>query len=314
MTGWSEDIAGSLAREALGAVGVVDSEIRLVRFRKSFATFRVERPPLQVKVGSSESDGAILERSLKLGRTLRDAGVPVATPADEVASGPVRVGDRWAGLWRWEETRPGRPDAAATGAGLRQLHESLATAEITFPKLDPIDPTRERLAQVRRSGVLPAAALDFLDGRLDWLKERWEAFDSRLGVGPIHGDFKLANVLTTQTGPLIMDLDDVCVAPREWDLATISRSAHDGWSADEWPAFSSGYGYDLLAHAQTEPLRRLTHFGALVFQLARAHSPQRVRRGQALVDQWLRNPQRGCHELDWEGVFRRFPDPAGVGS
>jgi hypothetical protein len=50
--------------------------------------------------------------------------------------------------------------------------------------------------------------------------------------------------MRTPEGPLIMDLDDVRVAPREWDLATISRRAHDGWSAEETPAFSAGYGLD----------------------------------------------------------------------
>jgi hypothetical protein len=115
--------------------------------------------------------------------------------------------------------------------------------------------------------------------------------------------------MTTPSGPLIMDLDDVRVGPWEWDLATISRSAHDGWSDEEWPAFSAGYGHDLIAQSEAEPLRELTHLGALIFQLARHRSPQRVARGRALLDEWLRDLERGCHELDWAGVFRRFPDP-----
>jgi hypothetical protein len=120
--------------------------------------------------------------------------------------------------------------------------------------------------------------------------------------------------MTTSDGPLIMDLDDVRIAPWEWDLATISRSAHDGWRKDEWRGFSAAYGHDLLAQPGAEPLRELTHLGALIFQLVRHRSPEKLERGRALLDEWLPQPELGCHELDWEGVFRRFPDPPAAGS
>lgn len=100
-----------------------------------------------------------------------------------------------------------------------------------------------------------------------------------------------------------MDLDNVRVGPWEWDLATISRSAHDGWSAEDWPAFSAGYGHDLFSQPEAEPLRELTNLGALTFQLVRHQSPERLLRGRTLLDQWLREPEKGCHELDWEGAF-----------
>ena len=298
-----------LARMALDAVGIPGASTTLLRFRNSFATVRVERPPLLIKIGASESDGAILERSLALGALLREAGVPVAAPALELAAEPVPVDGLWAGLWRWEQSRPGRPNPAATGRSLRSLHETLADRGVPVPELDPIDPTGERLDLVRESGVIPPASVDFLSARLEQLGDAWGRFETQLRVGPIHGDFKLANLMTTPAGPMIMDLDDVRVAPWEWDLATISRSAHDGWSAEEWPAFSSGYGHDLLSQPEAAPLRELTHLGALIFQLARHQSPQRLKRGRALVEEWLQHPERGCHELDWEGVFRKFPDP-----
>ena len=304
---WSEQRAGQLAREALAAVGIRGARTTLVKFRDAFATLRVESPPLLVKLAAPEAKDA-LARSIRLGEFLREAGVPVASPAVELAAAPVRTGERWAGLWHWENSLPVRPSPEATGRTLRQLHDALAEWRERVPALDPIVTSAERLASIRRSGALPAASVAFLAWRLDELRHAWDRFESELGEGPIHGDFKVANLMTGAEGPLILDLDDVRVAPREWDLATISRSAHDGWSRQEWPAFASGYGHDLLAQPSAEPLRELTHLGALIFQLARQSSPQRVRRGRALLDQWLGEPDLSCHELDWEGVFRRFPD------
>jgi hypothetical protein len=308
VTSWTPERADRLAREALAAVGIASAETSVIRFRGTFASIRVDRPPLLVKVGAAESDGAVLERSLDLGRFLGDAGVPVAAPAAELSLGPVPVDGHWAGLWRWERSRPGSPDPADTGRALRQLHEALASYPGEIRELDPIVTSVDRLAAMAEAGVVDSGSVDFLRARLDRLAEAWARFESRLGVGPIRGDFKLANLMATPTGPLIMDLDDVRIAPWEWDLATISRSAHDGWSAAEWPAFSAGYGHDLLDQPEADPLRELTHLGALIFQLVRYNSPRKLERGRALLAEWMQDPKRGCHELDWEGVFRRFPD------
>jgi Ser/Thr protein kinase RdoA (MazF antagonist) len=312
VSAWSEERAQELAGEAMAAVGIARAETSLIKFRDAFATLRVERPPLLIKLAAPEARDA-LGRSLRLGEFLREAGVPVAAPAIEFADGPVQAGERWAGFWRWEESRPERPDPAVVGRSLRLLHERLAGFGARIPDLDPIVTSTERLALIRESGVVPAESIDFLAARLDRLSEAWDRFETQLWVSPIHGDFKIANLMTTPDGPLIMDLDDVRVAPWEWDLATISRSAHDGWSAEEWPAFSAGYGHDLVSQPRAEPLRELTHLGALIFQLARHRSPQRLKRGRALLDEWLGYPDQGCHELDWEGVFHSYPDPP-VGS
>jgi Ser/Thr protein kinase RdoA (MazF antagonist) len=305
---WTEERADQLAREALETVDIADPRTSLIKFRPAFATLRVEDPALLIKLAAPDSHDA-LERSLSLGAFLHAAGVPVAIPAVEFASGPIPVGERFAGLWRWEQSAPGRPDPEVTGRSLRRLHEALTEWPEPIPELDPIITSAERLELIRGSGVVPASSVDLIDERLRRLSDAWDRFETQLRVAPIHGDFKIANLMATARGPLIMDLDDVRVAPWEWDLATISRSAHDGWSADEWPAFSSGYGHDLFARPDAEPLRELTYLGALIFQLARHNSRERLQRGRALLDQWLKNPDLGCHQLDWEGVFRQFPDP-----
>jgi thiamine kinase-like enzyme len=190
------------------------------------------------------------------------------------------------------------------------LHETLADYPEPLRELEPIGPTSRRLDLIRESGALPPASIDFLAARLDRSSEAWDRFDSHLGVGPLHGDFKISNLLATPEGLLIMDLDNVRVGPLEWDLATISRGAHDGWSSEEWTDFSEGYGYDLRSELEAEPLRELTHLGALIFQLLPSGPEHRLVRGQALLDQWLREPEKRCHELDWDRVFDPLWDPS----
>jgi Phosphotransferase enzyme family len=305
---WTEDRARELAGEVLTTLGVADAQTTLLRFRRAFATLRVARPPLVVKLAAPDSKDA-LARSLSIGESLTDAGVPVSAPAVELARGPVQVGERWAGLWHWERIEPQPPEPEATGHALRRLHEALADSGIPIPDLDPVPPSSERLTAIRESSALPDSAVDFMAARLEQLSRAWDQFESELGVGPIHGDFKTDNLRATSEGPLILDLDDSRVAPWEWDLATVSRGAHQGWSAEEWPAFSAGYGYDLRSEPRADPLRELTHLGALIFQFIPHASPLSRPRGWALLDEWLRDPERRCYELDWDGAFLRFPDP-----
>jgi hypothetical protein len=303
---WSPERAAELADEALAIVGISGAKTSLVKFREPFASLRVERPQLLIKVAATADDGEILERSLRIGAFLHQAGVAVTAPAMELAPEPLSVDGHSAGLWHWAPSARGRPDPQAVGRSLRALHETLAGYTEPVRDLEPIGPSSRRLDLIRDSGALPRTSVEFLRMRLDRLSEAWDRFDSQLGASPLHGDFKLSNLLATPEGPLIMDLDNVVVGPWEWDLATISRGAHDGWDAEEWLSFSSGYGHDLRAQPEAEPLLELTHLGALIFQFVPSDSPHRLRAGRALLDEWLREPAKHCHELDWESAFRAF--------
>jgi Ser/Thr protein kinase RdoA (MazF antagonist) len=309
VTAWSEELAAELARAALAEVGIGGARMSLIRFRGPFASFRVEDPPLLLKVAATESDSERLEDSLRIGRFLHEGGVAVTAPAVELAPEPVRFDGYAAGLWHWAPGIPGRPDPNRTGRSLRALHETLAGYDGQVPELEPVGASDLRLDRILEDGTLGRASVDFLHARLDALREGWDRFETQLGTGPLHGDFKISNLLATPDGPLIMDLDYVRIGPWEWDLATISRGRHDGWDAEEWVAFSAGYGHDLRAQPEAEPLLELTHLGALIFQFIPHSSPLRLPRGRALLDEWLQHPEKRCHDLDWDGAFRRFPDP-----
>jgi Ser/Thr protein kinase RdoA (MazF antagonist) len=310
VTAWSEELVAELARAALAQVGIAGAPMTLIRFRGPFASFRVEDPPLLLKVAATESDSERLEDSLRIGRFLHEAGVAVTAPAVELAPEPVPVDGYTAGLWHWAPGSPGRPTPRQTGRSLRALHETLATYKGRVPELEPVGASDLRLDRILEDGTLEPVSVEFLRAHLDALRENWDRFETELGTGPLHGDFKISNLLATPEGPLIMDLDYVRVGPWEWDLATISRGRHDGWDSAEWVEFSAGYGHDLRSQPDAAPLRELTHLGALIFQFIPHSSQLSLPRGRALLDEWLQDPEKRCQDLDWDGAFRRFPDPS----
>jgi Ser/Thr protein kinase RdoA (MazF antagonist) len=136
--------------------------------------------------------------------------------------------------------------------------------------------------------------------------DRLQGFHSHLGVGPIHGDFTLNNIIVRSRRPLLVDIDEAAVGPREWDLALLSRAK--GWRADEWPAFSEGYGHDLLSREENDVLREQAHLKSLLRMLSSKAVPLPLkRRGRRLLEEWMQHPERRCFELDWTGQRSAAP-------
>jgi len=274
------------------------------------ASLRVERPPLALKIATSEWAREVLDRSLRVGTWLSGRGFPVAVPAPETSTGALPVRDCWVGLWRWEDHDPGRrPDPRAVGELLRSLHGLLARCPLPLPDFDPPGRMRRRQKRLTESGQLDPASSEFLASRIDQITERCERFRGELGAGPIHGDFELSNVLMTRDGPLLVDLDNCSRAPREWDLAPLARAHAKGWDEDEWPSFAAGYGYDLLARSENDPLREHAYLRTLVRWLGSKWGARRER-GEKLLEEWRRDPGKALFELDW-GETTRAPPAAG---
>ena len=298
---WSREQVEDLAHEALATVGLPPARTSLVKFRGTFASLRVERPRLLLKIGSSEWSRGVLDRSLRVSAWLADSGFPVAAAAAETSTGPLPVRGRWAGLWRWEEHDPGRrPDPRAIGELLRSLHELLERCPVPLQPFDPLGAIRKRQATLTGAGSwLDRPCREFLASRLERLAGRWGSFAGELGGGPIHGDLKLSNVLLTRRGPLLVDFDNCSRGPREWDLSLLARANAKGWSRDQWPRFAAGYGYDLLARRENDPLREHAYLRTLLRWLSYKQDDPRRERGRKLVEEWRRNPGKACFELDW---------------
>jgi aminoglycoside phosphotransferase (APT) family kinase protein len=82
----------------------------------------------------------------------------------------------------------------------------------------PITDVTAALA-ISEDPVLHDAAADLLPVALTWPRR------------PLHGDAHTGNVLLTPEGPRWTDLEDVCVGPVEWDLAstTVTQDAVEAY-------------------------------------------------------------------------------------
>jgi Ser/Thr protein kinase RdoA (MazF antagonist) len=297
---WSEELAVELGRRALSSVGLGSATITLLKFG-TIANFRVENPARFLKIADPgfRSAEPVLKRSLALSAWLDNAGFPVAGAAEEGSARPVAVGDAWAGLWRWEDHRDVRADPCATGELLRRLHDLLSRCSLPLPEVDHFDAARRHAVALTEKNELGEASIEFLLSRVARIEEDWTAFESELGTGAIHGDFLVDNVLATRRGPVLVDLDNAQVGPREWDLVKVTPGSPDGWREEEWPEFAGGYGYDLLSAPGTEVLREVRHLRSLVWMLGDPQFPDRFASGRRLLDEWIAAPEKRCFELDW---------------
>ena len=297
---WSEEVAEGLGRRALASVGLGSAPMTLLKFG-TIANFRVEDPARFLKVADPgfRSAEAVLERSLALSAWLDGAGFPVAGAAEEAAARPVAVGDAWAGLWLWVPHRDARPEPGRTGDVLRRLHELVASCPVSLPEVDHFDAAKRHISPLAEKGALDDASIEFLLGQAERIEEDWTAFESELGVGVIHGDFEVNNVLATARGPVLVDLDNAQVGPREWDLVKVTPGSPGGWREGEWTDFARGYGYDLLSAPRAGVLREVRHLRSLVWQLGDPRYEDRFASGRRLLDEWATAPEKRCFELDW---------------
>jgi Ser/Thr protein kinase RdoA (MazF antagonist) len=298
--GWSEELALELGGRALASVGVAAGELTLLKFG-TIANFKVEGPPLFLKVADPAFRSAepVLERSLQVSAWLDGNGFPVAAAAEEGAARPVAAGDGWAGLWRWQEHRDVRPDPREAGQLLRRLHELLAKCPVDLPEIDHFETARRHAVALGKKGHLDEASVSFLLGQAEGRGDDWAAFESKLGIGAIHGDFEVNNILSTDRGPVLVDLDNAQVASREWDLVKATPLSPGGWTQEEWPSFAAGYGYDVISAPRNDVLREVRLLRSLVWMLGDPRYPDRFEGGRRLLEEWTAAPEKRCSELDW---------------
>jgi Ser/Thr protein kinase RdoA (MazF antagonist) len=293
-------VAEDLARRALASLGLGSATVALLKFG-TIANFRVENPPRFLKLADPRfrSAEAVLERSLAVSAWLDRAGVPVAAAAEEGSARPVAAEGAWAGLWLWQDQVEGRPDAGRSGERLRRLHEVLGGYPVSLPDVNHLETARRHIAALADRGHLDDYSVEFIRGQAERMAGDWKDFQSELGVGPIHGDFEVDNVLPTSRGPVLIDLDNAQVGPREWDLVKATPDSVNGWREEEWADFSGGYGYDLLEAPGNDVLREVRHLRSLVWMLGDPQYQDRVANGRRLLNEWVAAPQKRCFELAW---------------
>ena len=150
---------------------------------------------------------------------------------------------------------------AETGALLRRFHADHADADVA-----PWQPLRRLLAQ---AADLPDDVADVLLDARAALLAALDGLHSPLGVGTVHGDVSPANVLHAPGGrALLIDLDFVARAPREYDLTSAARRRDSGeLDAATYRGFCDAYGADVRDWDGRVVLDRIARLGGVAFRV-----------------------------------------------
>ncbi len=252
---WRMSDAERAAHEALGRLGHTGTDLRLVRLGEN-ALFHAPAMEALLRVARPQKSPRRIAETIQLARLLRAEGVPAPEPLTyERLEQPFVSPSGTVSFWRYyKEDGSWRFSSGEFGGLLREFHARASVFERCLPAWRPLEHTRRRLGEARRQG-LPQPWLQVLDRRLVDVEGGLRRLRSELGRGAVHGDAHRGNLLLTSEGPVLLDLDEVCVAPREWDLApTLVTCRRFGLSHEDWDSFSTAYGYDLLQSPAAKPL------------------------------------------------------------
>lgn len=212
------------------------------------------------------------EGSLELARRLAGLGVRVPAPARPDA---LIAGTLAATCWELVEADPGAPiDWHEVGAMVARVHR--AGAEIV-PAGHPCPPSTSfpwwdlDSALVDLAGDLDTAAADGLAAAVE--RHRWWRDATELDPVVCHGDVHPGNVVQTVDGPVLLDWDLLCRAPRGWDHGPMMTWAlRWGGPAGEYEAFAEGYGWSARGDPYAEAVAELRLVAATLMRVRAART------------------------------------------
>jgi Ser/Thr protein kinase RdoA (MazF antagonist) len=205
-----------------------------------------------------------IERELELTAVLADAGAQVAGPARSVDPGPYERDGYLVTLWEYVDHDRERPlDARRAGEALREIHELLAAQDPRgldhFARLDEIETLVAMLELSPDERHVFEEALSAAQSTVDGLDPTLQ---------PIHGDAHRWNLLHTPAGLLWSDFENLCLGPRELDLACNEIRARTHVREREDDELLAGYGdFDAALVSLLIPVHAL-FLAAWTFELA----------------------------------------------
>jgi hypothetical protein len=199
--------------------------------------------------------------AIELATLLGTIGVRVPQPArpDAVVAGPLTVT-----AWERLEIVDGEPDWHRIGAMVRAVHDlPVAAVPAGYPLPhgadfpwwrfdDLLAEVDDELDDPAREGLVAAI-------------ERHRAWSAAEVV--CHGDLHPGNVVSTSTGPVLVDWDLLCRAPTGWDHAMLLTLPRWGWPARWYDEFAAGYGRSLRDDPTAIALAELRLVAATLMRL-----------------------------------------------
>ncbi|MGW2666177.1 phosphotransferase [Nocardia tengchongensis] len=203
--------------------------------------------------------------AVRITRWLADRGVPVTEPLLDTA---IDIDRATVTFWHYYPQPEGnqRPSLRALGEILRQLHQ-LPGPPFDLPIYTPLTSLIAELEH--REQPLPQPDRQWLADRAAKLLNDYHALESHLGIGMVHGDAYIGNVMWGTDRMLLGDWDEVAYAPRELDLINTFQGTRFGLTETDLDAFISGYGWDPRAWTGFETLREMRDLHTLSAYLRR---------------------------------------------
>ena len=165
----------------------------------------------------------VAEREVELALRLAEAGCPVARLEPRVDP-RVYTRDGFAvTLWTYYEPVTPLVSPADYARALVQLHAGMRKIDMPSPRFtDRLAEAEEIAASPDLSPELSDADRAFLSCRLGGLRRAIEARGAAEQL--LHGEPHPGNVLSTENGPLFIDLETRCRGPVEFDLAHVPQA------------------------------------------------------------------------------------------
>lgn len=228
--------------QACASVGLMADGAQLIRLGSN-AVYRLSAPVV-VRVSATLDGLAEARWEVTIARWLADVEFP-ATRALGVEQ-PVVTGGHVVTFWESASEREEYAPIDLVAAVIRDFHRLEPPVSLELPALDPFRRSEERLRSL--VGIDPEDAA-FLRSASEKARHDWTSLRFALPSGVIHGDASVGNVILDRAGnPLLIDLDEVSVGPREWDLVqTALYYDRLGWHTKaEYETFVRVYGYDVM--------------------------------------------------------------------
>lgn len=235
-------------------------------------------------------------KEVRVSRWLSSAGIPAVDALPGVDQ-PVDVDGRPVTFWRrLPAHRPGSP--AEVASTLVRLH-SLPPPDFDLPVIEPFIRLEARI----NSSAFTEGERSWLHEHLHQLQERYATLPPGRPVCAVHGDAWGSNIVATDTGPVVLDLERFALGPPEWDLVSIAvdHFTFGDICYDDWQTVCAHYGYDVTSWAGYETLRDIRELRKVTFAAQMAVQDPGL---QAEADHRLAciMGQRGPRPWGWRGV------------
>lgn len=243
--------------------------------------------PVVVRVGRPTAPA---EASLVLADRLVEAGVSVPRPARRDV---VQSGDLVVTAWERVAEVPDPIDWRAVGAMVARVHRA---GEGLVPPGYPC-PSPASFPWWDFDRLLGDASADMDQPAVEGVSgviERHRGW-SDLGVESsvvCHGDVHPGNVLQTAAGPVLLDWDLLCRAPRGWDHGPMMTLAERwGGVPGEYEAFAEGYGWSARGDEFSQAVAELRLVAATLMRVvAGRHDPTARIEAQRRLAHWRGDP------------------------